>query len=170
VQTAQTDRQAEQIIALATAKHCLLRTVESCTGGLVFSRLTSISGASAVLDRGFVTYSNQAKQDMVGVTADTLARYGAVSEQTAREMAIGATHRAQPLTAAISITGIAGPDGGTKDKPVGLVHMACAILRDADTKPDCISLFKIFDGDRQAIRQAAAIAVLDMLADQLEQL
>ena len=164
------DRQAEQIITLARAKRCMLRTVESCTGGLVFSRLTSISGASAVLDRGFLTYSNQAKQDMVGVSPDTLARYGAVSEQTATEMAIGAVRTAQPLVAAISITGIAGPDGGTKDKPVGLVHMACAILRHQNALPDSIARYEVFDGDRQAIREAAGNKALGLLAEQLEQL
>jgi len=166
----QIDKQAEQIITLAKAKNCMLRSVESCTGGLIFSRLTSISGASAVLDRGFVTYSNQAKQQMVGVSADTLARYGAVSEQTASEMAIGGLAGATSRTAAISITGIAGPDGGTKDKPVGLVHMACAVFNDSNIKADCITYCEIFDGDRQAIREAAGNAVLALLSAQLEQL
>lgn len=168
------DRQAEQIIALAIEKHYWIRSVESCTGGMVFSRLTSVSGASAVLDRGFITYSNKAKCEMVGVRPETLANFGAVSDETAKEMAIGGLLANELATddrcAAISITGIAGPDGGTTEKPVGLVHMACAMRKDAHSAPNCLGYCEIFKGDRQAIRMAASNAILSILLEQLTQL
>lgn len=100
-------------------------TAESCTGGLVAGALTAIAGSSAVVDRGFVTYSNEAKMEMVGVPQDVLARFGAVSEPTARAMAEGAKARSRAQVA-VSVTGIAGPGGGSDDKPVGLVHFAIA--------------------------------------------
>ncbi len=104
----------------------MIATAESCTGGLVAAAITDISGSSAVLDRGFVTYSNAAKMAMLGVASATLERSGAVSEQTAREMAVGALARSNAHVA-VSITGIAGPNGGSPEKPVGLVHFACAV-------------------------------------------
>ena len=134
-----------------------LSTVESCTGGMVFSALTAIPGASAVLDRGFVTYSNQAKQDMVGVEADTLARYGAVSRQTAEEMARGG-QRTAGTSLSVSLTGIAGPDGGTKDKPVGLVWISVCDDKGRQTTED-----HYFTGDRQDIRQAACAAAISLV-------
>jgi nicotinamide-nucleotide amidase len=100
-------------------------TAESCTAGLVAGTLTEIPGVSSILDRGFITYSNQAKQDMIGVSAATLAAHGAVSRQTAEEMARGALAHA-PVDLAVSVTGIAGPDGGSAEKPVGLVHFGAA--------------------------------------------
>ncbi len=100
-------------------------TAESCTGGLVAGLLTEISGSSAVVERGFVVYSNQAKQDLLGVPAQTLEEHGAVSEATARAMTEGAL-RASRADIAVSVTGVAGPDGGTEAKPVGLVWFACA--------------------------------------------
>jgi nicotinamide-nucleotide amidase len=114
---------AESVIRRAIEAGLMIATAESCTGGLVAGALTAIAGSSAVVDRGFVTYSNEAKTEMLGVSQDVLARFGAVSEPTARAMAEGAiTHsRAQ---AAVSITGIAGPGGGSDEKPVGLVHFA----------------------------------------------
>jgi nicotinamide-nucleotide amidase len=102
-----------------------LALAESCTGGLVAALLTEIPGSSAVVERGFVVYSNEAKEELLGVPAATLAAHGAVSEQTARAMAEGAL-RASRADVALSVTGIAGPDGGTAAKPVGLVHFACA--------------------------------------------
>jgi nicotinamide-nucleotide amidase len=102
-----------------------LATAESCTGGLVAGLLTEIPGSSAVVERGFVVYSNLAKQEMLGVPEETLVRWGAVSDATARAMAAGAlAHSAADL--AVAVTGIAGPDGGTATKPVGLVHFAAA--------------------------------------------
>ena len=100
-------------------------TAESCTGGLIAGLLTEIPGSSNMLERGFVVYSNAAKQELLGVPAETLASHGAVSEQTAVAMAEGAL-RASRAEVAVSVTGIAGPDGGTAAKPVGLVHFACA--------------------------------------------
>jgi nicotinamide-nucleotide amidase len=100
-------------------------TAESCTGGLVAGALTDIAGSSAVFDRGFVTYSNDAKQQMLGVSAETLRDNGAVSKETAQEMARGAIAKSN-ADIAVAITGIAGPTGGTAEKPVGLVHFAAA--------------------------------------------
>jgi nicotinamide-nucleotide amidase len=116
--------------AKAVLDACRLRglkvaTAESCTGGLVAGALTDIAGSSDVVDRGFVTYSNEAKQTMLGVPAATLKRYGAVSAQTAAAMAAGAL-RNSLADITVAITGIAGPGGGTKQKPVGLVHFAAA--------------------------------------------
>ena len=117
---------AQDIVTAYTARGWMIATAESCTGGLVAAAITDISGSSAVLDRGFVTYSNAAKVAMLGVAPATLDAHGAVSEETAREMATGAlAHSAAHV--AVSITGIAGPLGGTAQKPVGLVHFACAV-------------------------------------------
>lgn len=116
---------AKRLLDICRRKHLTLATVESCTAGLVAGTLTEIPGTSRILDRGFVTYSNQAKQDMVGVSAETLKVHGAVSRQTAEEMARGAIVRT-PVDLAVSVTGIAGPDGGSAEKPVGLVHFAAA--------------------------------------------
>ena len=116
---------AHQLVERYTAKGWTLATAESCTGGLVAGAITEIAGSSAVLDRGFLTYSNQAKIDMLGVDAESLAKNGAVSELVARQMAEGARQRAR-VSVAVSITGIAGPGGGSAEKPVGLVHFACA--------------------------------------------
>jgi nicotinamide-nucleotide amidase len=102
-----------------------LATVESCTGGLLAAALTAVPGSSAVVERGYVTYSNESKTDLVGVPAALMARDGAVSETVARAMAEGALERS-PVDIAVAITGIAGPDGGTTEKPVGLVHVAAA--------------------------------------------
>ncbi|MBN8936249.1 MAG: CinA family protein [Rhizobiales bacterium] len=103
----------------------MVATAESCTGGLVVGALTDIAGSSAVVDRGFVTYTNEAKEQMLGVPAETLKRHGAVSRATAEAMAKGVLAHA-PADLAVSITGIAGPGGGSADKPVGLVHFAAA--------------------------------------------
>lgn len=116
---------AEQVLEHCKRKSLTLATAESCTGGLVAGALSAISGSSSVLDRGFVTYSNQAKEQMLGVSPTTLEAYGAVSRQCAEEMAKGALAHAQ-VDLAVSITGIAGPTGGTPEKPVGLVHFAAA--------------------------------------------
>jgi nicotinamide-nucleotide amidase len=127
----------------------LLATAESCTGGWLAQVATSVAGSSAWFDRGFVTYSNAAKQDMLGVRAETLARFGAVSEETAREMAQGAlAHSAAQI--AIAITGIAGPSGGTPEKPVGTVCFAWALAGQP-----CVSATRFFSGDRRQIRAAS---------------
>jgi len=116
---------ARALIARCSKRGLLLATAESCTGGLLAAALTEISGCSEVLDRGFITYSNRAKQEMRGVPALTLKKYGAVSRQTALAMVKGALARSD-ADLAIAITGIAGPGGGSKEKPVGLVYFAAA--------------------------------------------
>jgi nicotinamide-nucleotide amidase len=116
---------ATRVLELCRARGLHVATAESCTGGLVAAALTEIPGSSDVVDCGFVTYSDEAKQAMLGVPAATLKRYGAVSAQTAKAMAAGALKNAR-ADIAVSITGIAGPGGGSKQKPVGLVHFAAA--------------------------------------------
>jgi nicotinamide-nucleotide amidase len=116
---------AKRVLELCRARGLRVATAESCTGGLVVAALTDIAGSSDVVDRGFVTYSNEAKAELLGVPQSTLKRYGAVSAQTAKAMAAGALKNSH-ADIAVSITGIAGPGGGTKQKPVGLVHFAAA--------------------------------------------
>ena len=114
----------EQIVGLLQEKKVTLATAESCTGGMLASRIIDVPGVSEVFKAGFVTYANEAKQNLIGVKEDTLAQFGAVSEQTAREMVLGAI-KAAKADMAVATTGIAGPGGGTKEKPVGLVYIAC---------------------------------------------
>ena len=116
---------ARALLDLCRKKRLTIATAESCTGGLVAATLTEIPGSSDVLERGFVTYSNAAKTEMLGVPAAVIARFGAVSRETAEAMATGALAHS-PAYLAVAITGIAGPGGGTPDKPVGLVHFAAA--------------------------------------------
>ena len=122
---AQLREAATRVLELCRARGLHVATAESCTGGLVAAALTEIPGSSDVVDCGFVTYSDEAKQAMLGVPAATLKRYGAVSAQTAKAMAAGALKNSR-ADLAVSITGIAGPGGGSKQKPVGLVHFAAA--------------------------------------------
>jgi nicotinamide-nucleotide amidase len=155
---------ATALIKLCIERKLTIATAESCTGGLVAGALTEVPGSSAVLDRGFVTYSNDAKQQMLGVPAETLRDYGAVSRQTAEAMAQGALTRAK-VDLAVSITGIAGPGGGSADKPVGLVHFA-AVTRDGTT----MHAGKIFRGEngdlsRAEIRHKSVLQALDMLLE-----
>ena len=124
-QIGSTSALARSLLDLCRGRRLTLATAESCTGGLVAGALTDIPGSSDVVDRGFVTYSNEAKRAMLGVNATTLATFGAVSKETATQMAIGALERAG-VDLAISTTGIAGPGGATPGKPVGLVHFAAA--------------------------------------------
>ncbi len=116
---------AKRLIDLCRARGLHIATAESCTGGLVAGALTEIAGASDVVERGFVVYSNAAKQTMLGVAASTLKRYGAVSAETAKAMANGALKNS-PADLSVAVTGIAGPGGGSRQKPVGLVHFAAA--------------------------------------------
>ena len=116
---------ARELLDLCRARGLKVATAESCTGGLAAALLTEIAGSSDVVERGFVTYSNEAKVECLGVSAATLAAEGAVSAVTAREMAEGALSRSR-ADIAVSVTGIAGPGGGAAAKPVGLVHFACA--------------------------------------------
>ena len=148
---------AKNVIKTAQDAKWIISTVESCTGGMIFACLTDIAGASSALDRGFITYSNKAKQEMVGVCIETLEAHGAVSQQCAAAMAIGGITRSA-ADISLSVTGIAGPGGGTPDKPVGLVWMAVA------TK-DGVQISKRFDfiGDRQAVRNQAVEASLTLI-------
>ena len=117
--------EAKDVLDVCRSGGLRLATAESCTGGLIAAVLTSIAGSSAVFERGFVTYSNEAKTELLGVPAALIAEHGAVSEPVARTMAEGALLRSH-ADMAVSVTGIAGPDGGSAEKPVGLVHFACA--------------------------------------------
>ena len=117
--------QVQSLLELCRRKNLTIVTAESCTGGLVASALTDVAGSSDVFERGFVTYSNDAKQVMLGVAAGTIETYGAVSRETAMAMATGALAQA-PVDLAVSVTGIAGPQGAVPGKPVGLVHFAAA--------------------------------------------
>ena len=129
---------------------------ESCTGGLVSSRLTKIRGASNVLDRSIITYSNKAKIEEVGVKKETLDLFGAVSEETSIEMAKGLLKKGE-LDLAVSITGLAGPDGGSKKKPVGLVYICLA------TKDEYIIEKNVFIGDREGIQVRASNSAFDIV-------
>jgi nicotinamide-nucleotide amidase len=149
---------AAALIARYRAAGLMAATAESCTGGLIAGLLTEIPGSSNVLERGFVVYSNEAKQELLGVPAETLSKHGAVSEETARAMAEGAL-RASRAEVAVSVTGVAGPDGGTAEKPVGLVHFACA-RRGA---PTVAREERFGDIGRKAVRLASVKVGLDLL-------
>jgi nicotinamide-nucleotide amidase len=119
--------EATQLLAELRGRGLMVATAESCTGGLIAGLLTEIAGSSDVVDCGFVTYSNEAKQRLVGVAPDLITRHGAVSQDVAMAMAEGALQHAPRATIAVAVTGIAGPGGGTVSKPVGLVHFGCAL-------------------------------------------
>lgn len=121
-----TEALAQAVLEACGKRGIMLATAESCTGGSIAAALTDIAGSSAVVDRGFVTYSNEAKMEMLGVSTATLKAYGAVSAETALEMAAGALARSR-AGIALSVTGIAGPDGGSVEKPVGLVWFGVAV-------------------------------------------
>ena len=148
---------APALIKKLTVSNQTLSTVESCTGGLLFGYLTAVPGASAVLERGFITYSDQSKQEMVGVTANTLAAFGAVSQQTAEEMAKGGCQIAR-TDLSISLTGIAGPSGGSAEKPVGLVWIS-AFRKDGTQQTER----HLFSGDRQQVRMLACTHAISLL-------
>jgi len=155
-------QRAAELLARYQAAGKRLATVESCTGGLVAALLTEIPGSSAVVERGFVTYSNEAKHDLVGVPLATLRAWGAVSGETAEAMALGALARA-PVDVALSITGIAGPGGATAEKPLGLVYFGMATLGEAPRH-----LRGVFPGDRAAVRQASLRKALALLAEKAD--
>ncbi len=141
------------------SQRLVLATAESCTGGWVAQAVTSVAGSSDWFDRGFVTYSNAAKREMLGVRDETLARHGAVSEETAREMAAGAL-AASRAHVALAITGIAGPAGGTPQKPVGTVCFAWA-RRGGATE----AATRHFEGDREAVRRQSVMFGLQGVLD-----
>lgn len=146
---------AESVIRLATSRNVTLATAESCTGGLVGAALTSVSGSSAVFMGGMITYANEAKASQLGVSPDTLTQYGAVSAESAGEMALGVRERFE-VDVAVSVTGVAGPTGGTQDKPVGLVWYGIA------TPAGTTTLRRIHPGDREGVRERATITALHL--------
>jgi nicotinamide-nucleotide amidase len=152
---------ATALLERCRAQNLTLATAESCTGGLVAGLLTEIAGSSDVVERGFVTYSNRAKHELLGVADALLAAHGAVSEPVARAMAEGALSHA-PVDLAVAVTGIAGPGGGSAEKPVGLVHFAAQRRGGA-----MLVRHSVYPGDRSAVRLASvgeALALLEELA------
>ena len=152
----------ESVVELLAQKKMTVTTAESCTGGLIAGTLVNVAGASDVLNEGYVTYSNDAKERLVGVKHETLEEYGAVSEQIAREMAEGAA-KAAGADAALSATGIAGPGGGTEEKPVGLVYIGCYVNGETTVK-ECR-----FEGSRMENRLHTVETALQLLLRQLSE-
>lgn len=151
------DELANSFLQACARNKILAATAESCTGGLIIAALTDVPGSSSVVDRGFITYSNDAKMEMIGVSAATLDAHGAVSLQTAQEMAAGALARSH-AGIALSVTGIAGPDGGSEEKPVGLVWFGLAL----QGKP-VITEKRLFDNrGRDFIRRETVRHALEM--------
>jgi nicotinamide-nucleotide amidase len=153
---------AEALLAACRARGVTLATAESCTGGLIAAALTEIAGSSDVVERGFVTYSNAAKGDLLGVPMTLIEAHGAVSEDVARAMAEGGLARSR-ATICVSVTGIAGPGGATATKPVGLVHLACARAGRATSHER-----HVFPGDRRAVRLASVEAAFRLVRAMLE--
>lgn len=149
--------EAESLLAACRAKAIMLATAESCTGGLIAAALTAIAGSSDVVDRGFITYSNAAKNEMIGVPLPLIETHGAVSEAVAAAMAEGALARSN-ATIAVSVTGVAGPGGGSAEKPVGLVCFGLG-----RTGMPSITERRIFPGDRAAIRAATVAHAFKMI-------
>ena len=146
---------------LATAlqsKHATMATAESCTGGLIAASCTHLSGSSAWFERGFVSYANEAKAEMLSVPASLISKYGAVSEEVAKAMALGALARSRAQFS-VAVTGIAGPTGGSDAKPVGTVWLAWAQIEPAQ----CVAMRKVFPGDRQEVRLATTELALGQL-------
>lgn len=154
------EAQAGRLIATFSERGLMVATAESCTGGLISGVLTEIPGSSSVVDRGFVTYSNDAKIQMLGVDTATLEVHGAVSRQTAIEMVRGALSHSK-ADMAVAVTGVAGPGGGSEDKPVGLVHLAAA------SRNGVVHHREMRYGDigRDAVRMATVRTALDMLEE-----
>ena len=150
----------EAIVELLKEKNMTVTTAESCTGGLLAGRIMNVAGASAVYNEGYITYSNGAKEKLLGVSGDTLEKYGAVSAETAAEMARGAANAAG-ADAALSVTGIAGPDGGSKEKPVGLVYVGCFVKGRVRTEEF------LFTGNREKNRDYAVVRALTVLREEL---
>jgi nicotinamide-nucleotide amidase len=155
-------RLAREVLERCRQQRLALATAESCTGGLVSACLTAIPGSSAVFTTGFITYSNAAKVEQLGVASDLLQQQGAVSESVARAMAEGALSRSG-ADVAVGITGISGPGGGSAERPVGLVHMAAARRGRAT-----LAQRDVFSGDRHAVRMQTVLAALALLSRQLD--
>jgi nicotinamide-nucleotide amidase len=151
---------AERVLEACRARKWLVATAESCTGGLVAASLAGIAGASDVLERGFVTYTNAAKHEMLGVPADVLERHGAVSEQSARAMAEGALRNSRAAVT-VAVTGSAGPGGGSAEKPVGLVHFAAARAGGAVRHRER----RFGDVGRLEVQRLAVLEAFDLVAE-----
>lgn len=149
---------ATQTLQMARDRGLKIATAESCTGGLIGGALTGIAGSSDVFDRGFITYSNEAKHEMLGVNLDSLSQHGAVSDTVAKEMAYGAIVNSG-ADISVAVTGIAGPGGGTKDKPVGTVWISVAEMGQAPIA----TLFEFGDIEREQVRQKTVEAALNLL-------
>ncbi|QJE72876.1 CinA family protein [Aerophototrophica crusticola] len=148
---------AEQVRDAFTARGLWLATAESCTGGLIAGCVTAVAGSSAMMDRGFVTYTNEAKTGMLGVPTALFPAVGAVSPEVAQAMAEGVLSRAGRADVSLAVTGVAGPGGGSADKPVGLVYIACA------RRGGSIGVERhVFPGDRTAIRLATVKRALEL--------
>lgn len=159
---------AVRVAEALRASGATLATAESCTGGLVASLVTDVAGASDYFDRGVVTYAYDAKREVLGVSREALDDHGAVSEPVARQMARRARDRAN-ATWGLSVTGIAGPTGGTESKPVGTVYMGVAYAAEWGSGGSYADVVhRVFDGDRTAVKARAARAALDLLADHAE--
>lgn len=158
----ETREAAIRVFELCRARAFTLVTAESCTGGLVAAAITDIPGSSDVFDRGFVTYSNEAKMKLLGVSEDLLAQHGAVSAECAKAMALGALNAAG-TSIAVSITGIAGPGGGSAQKPVGLVYMACANREGTLHAREC----RFGDLGRDEVRRRSVIAAFALIEELL---
>jgi nicotinamide-nucleotide amidase len=154
------ETRASEIIRLYAERGLRIVTAESCTGGLIAGCLTAIAGSSAVVERGFVTYSNEAKMELLSVPAELIASVGAVSAETAAAMVCGALAHS-PADIAVSVTGIAGPGGGSEEKPVGLVHFACAARNE---RPKLVEK-RFGEIGRAEIRQKSVEVALDLLAE-----
>lgn len=157
--TQATDSVASQVAQLADLllqKKLFLATAESCTGGLISAACTDLAGSSAWFERGFVTYSNDAKTELLGVDAGVISKHGAVSEETARAMVEGAIARSKAQVA-VAVTGVAGPTGGSRSRPVGTVWFAWSVS--GQTSAECM----LFAGDRAAVRAATVRHALDRL-------
>lgn len=152
-----------EVVRLLKAHGMKVTTAESCTGGLLAGTILNVPGASACYEEGHITYSNAAKEKILGVSHETLKTYGAVSSQTAKEMAFGAAKTAG-ADAALSVTGIAGPDGGTKEKPVGLVYIGCFLNGTVFAEE-----FR-FCGSREENRRASVRRALEILEENLKKL
>ena len=152
----------EQLASTLLARGWMMATAESCTGGMIAARCTDLSGSSQWFERGFVTYSNAAKSELLGVPAELIAQHGAVSEPVARAMAGGAVRHAHAhAQVSVAVTGIAGPTGGSTDKPVGTVWFAWCVNEQLSSER------RIFDGDRAAIREATVAHALQGLLKRL---
>ncbi len=154
--TRENETMEEAVVRLLVKYGLTVTTAESCTGGMIAAKLVNVPGVSDVFNQGFITYSNKAKRRLLDVSKATLKKYGAVSEQTAREMALGGI-MASDADACMAVTGIAGPDGGSEERPVGLVYIACC-MKDEVTVEECH-----FHGTRAEIREQAAVSALDLL-------